>query len=129
MKAFHLNREAEHELGFSQAVAAGSLLYISGTVSIDDQFQILEADNVEGQYHVIYRQLKATLEAHGLGFANVVKETIFTEDLDSFFATGNAVRKKYYEGLSYYPATTAVEVRKIGFPGHLVEIEMIAQLA
>ena len=123
---FHLNRDIEHSIGFSQAVRAGNLLFVSGTVSVNETFEPIETGNIAGQYRVIYDKLKKTLEAYGLAFGDVVKENIFTEDLPAFFDSGNAIRMEYYDGLDYYPAATAVESPRIAFEGNLVEIELIA---
>ena len=125
-KVFHLNKEIEHSIGFSQAVRAGNLLFVSGTVSSNDAFEAIETDNIAGQYRVIYDKFKRTLEAYGLGFKDVVKESIFTEDLPAFFDSGNAVRMEYYKGFDYFPSATAVESSRIAFEGNLVEIELIA---
>ncbi|MDC0052847.1 Rid family hydrolase [Gammaproteobacteria bacterium] len=125
-KVFNINKELESSLGFAQAVQAGDFLFVSGTVSSNDELQPLEMDNIEGQYRVIYEKLKRTLDAYDLNFNDVVKENIYTEDLEAFFETGNAVRMEYYQGLDQYPAATAVECTKIAFDGNLVEIELVA---
>lgn len=125
-KVFNINKELESSLGFAQAVQAGDFLFVSGTVSSNDELQPLEMDNIEGQYRVIYEKLKRTLDAYDLNFNDVVKENIYTEDLEAFFETGNAVRMEYYQGLDQYPAATAVECTNIAFDGNLVEIELVA---
>ena len=125
-QTFHINKEAEKSIGFSQAVRANGVLYVSGTVSSNDALEALEVDNIAGQYKVIYAKLKRTLEAYGLGFGDVVKENIYTEDLEAFFETGNAIRMESYAGLDYYPSATAVEASRIAFEGNLVEIDLIA---
>ena len=125
-KVFNINKELESSLGFAQAVQAGDFLFVSGTVSSNDELQPLEMYNIEGQYRVIYEKLKRTLDAYDLNFNDVVKENIYTEDLEAFFETGNAVRMEYYQGLDQYPAATAVECTKIAFDGNLVEIELVA---
>lgn len=128
-KVFHINKDLESSFGFAQAVQAGEFLFVSGTVSSDDELQPLEQGNIEGQYRVIYEKLKRTLNEYDLTFNDVVKENIYTEDLEAFFGPGNAIRMEYYQGLDYYPTATAVECSKIAFEGNLVEIELVAHIS
>ncbi len=126
-EVFHLNETIETSLGFSQAVRAGNLLFVAGTVSVNDDFEVVEADDIAGQYRTIYDKLQRTLAAFGLGFDAVVKETIYTENLEAFFGEGNEVRKQYYRNLGYFPTATAVGVTRTAFDGNVVEIEIIAE--
>ena len=125
---YHANLELESELGFSQAVRVDDLLFISGTVAMSADRAVSEVDGAVDQYRTIYQTLGRVLEAHGLDFGDVVKETIFVQDLADFFARGNIVRMSFYPGDSF-PAATAVEVSRIGFEGHRVEIELVASFA
>lgn len=111
---FHLNEQMEKEVGYSQAIRAGDTLYISGAVGRGEMnVAITQA----------YDALAKTLAAHGLGFADVVKETVFATNLDSFIANKD-VRKRYY-GMQY-PAATWVQVERLYVPEFVVEVELIA---
>jgi 2-iminobutanoate/2-iminopropanoate deaminase len=124
-QAYHFNEAMERQFGYAQAVRAGNFLFVSGTAALDETFTPAETDNEEGQYRMIYEQLKETLRAHGLSFSNVVKETVFARDLDSFIEVGNAVRKQYYADC-YFPALTAVELARVALAGNVVEVDLIA---
>ena len=124
-RTFHFRREGEQAFGYAQAVQSGQTLYVSGTLAVNDAFQTVGADT-RAQLIVVYDALRQTLEAFGASFANVVKENIFVTDMDAFI-DANDLRLAIYAGLDL-PAVTAVEVRRLAFPGNLVEIELVAAL-
>ncbi|KUG06109.1 RidA family protein [Solirubrum puertoriconensis] len=114
-QTFNLHAAGENQYGYAQAVLVGNTLYISGTVHPGKTM----AEQVAG----IYRTLEKTLAHHGLGFQHVVKENVYTVDLNAF-PQENELRKKYYNGV--YPTATWVEVKRLLMPSALVEIELIA---
>ena len=113
-KTFHLNEKVETEIGYAQAVRIGDTLYVSGSVG---------AGEMAGAIHQAYDELKKTLAAHGLDFRNVVKENVFSTDLDAFIKNKD-IRKEYYG--SDYPAATWVQVQRLYLPTFVVEIEITA---
>src|SRR5438552_18238131 len=100
-KPFYANEKVEREIVYSQAIRSGDTLYISGSVGKGD---------MPGAIHQAYDKLKATLVADGLDFGNVVKENVFTTDLDGFIKNKD-VRKAYYG--SDYAAATWVQVQRL----------------
>jgi 2-iminobutanoate/2-iminopropanoate deaminase len=113
---FHLNAAVETEIGYCQAIRAGNLLHISGSVGKGEMPSAMRG---------AYDELKKTLEANGLNFGNVVKETVFATDLDAFIRN-KAIRKEYYG--SDFPAGTWVQVQRLYSPAFVVEVEITAQL-
>lgn len=111
---FHLNEQTEKEVGYSQALRVGDTLYISGSVGRGEMSAAIRQ---------AYDILRKTLRAHGLGFDDVVKETVFATNLDAFIANKD-VRKEYY-GVTY-PAATWVQVERLYVPEFVVEVELIA---
>lgn len=108
---------------YSQAVQAGSFLFISGQVAINPATGNVEATDVIGEAHQVMHNLKAILSEAGYDFSNVVKTTIFLSDM-SLFTTVNEVYGKYFNG-DDFPARETVAVR--GLPKNVnVEISMIA---
>jgi len=105
----------ENKVGYAQAVLVGNTLHISGTVS---QGQTM-AEQVEG----IYQTLEKTLAQHGLTFQHVVRENVYTTNIEAFTQQIER-RKKYYNGV--YPAATWMEIKRLLMPNALVEIEMTA---
>ncbi len=107
---------------YSQAVQAGSLLFISGQVAINPSTGNVEATDTIGETHQVMHNLKAILSEAGLDFSHVLKTTIFLSDM-SLFVTVNEVYGKYFNGS--FPARETVAVK--GLPKNVnVEISMIA---
>ncbi len=125
-RTFHFRREGEQAFGYAQAVRSGQTLYVSGTLAVTEVFQTIGAGDMRAQLIAVYDALRQTLEAFDANFTNVVKETIFATDMDAFIEA-NDIRLAIYAGLDL-PAVTAVEVRRLAFPGNLVEIEVVAIL-
>lgn len=106
---------------YTQAVQMGDFLYTSGQLGIDVTVGKL-ADGVENQAHCAMKNLGAILAEAGYGYENIVKTTIFLQDLGDF-AKVNAIYESYFSGV--YPARSCVQVAKLPLGG-LVEIEAVA---
>jgi 2-iminobutanoate/2-iminopropanoate deaminase len=107
---------------YSQAVVAGDLVFISGQVPIDPQTQQMVQGDIRAQTERVMDNLAALLSAAGVGFANVVKASIFLADLNDF-ATVNEIYGRRFPAAP--PARSTVQVA--GLPkGARVEIDLIA---
>lgn len=124
-QVFHL-RELEQSFGYSQAVKVGGTLYISGSVSWDQDGKVLAAGDMAAQMRNAFDDIRQTLEAHGATFENVVKETIFTTDMDAA-VEASSIRSEFY-GDYGPPAATWVEVSRLVYAELLIEVEIIAEL-
>jgi 2-iminobutanoate/2-iminopropanoate deaminase len=124
-QVFHLNGY-EKDFGYSQAVLIDKTLYISGTVSVDANGRLVSPGDMAGQMRAVYANIRRTLEAHGSDFAEVVKETIYTTDMDALLKASD-VRFEYYDK-ERLPTVSWVQVQRLVDPGFLVEIEAIAEL-
>ena len=102
--------------GYAQAVKVDNIIYISGTVARDV--------NPEGIKRV-YDALEKTLKSYGATFQNVVKENLFTTDIEAMKKYNDA-RKTYYKG--DFPAATWVQVPRLFMSDARLEIELIAHL-
>jgi enamine deaminase RidA (YjgF/YER057c/UK114 family) len=114
-ECFHANAAVETDIGYCQAVRAGDTLYISGSVG--------QGDMPAAVQHA-YATLRKTLEARGLSFQNVVKETVYTTDLDAFIQQKEIRKQLYGKNL---PAATWVQVSRLFQPSFVVEIELTAR--
>lgn len=111
----HYQNEAiERSIGFCQAVRVGDVLYVSGVTG---------AAPMETAVPRVYEQLRRILEANGLTFADVMKETVYATDLEAFIRASGA-RKSFYE--TWLPAATWVQVQRLYLPSFVVEVELIA---
>lgn len=122
MKEIIFTETAPKAIGpYSQATATETLVYTSGQLGIDVATGKL-AEGVENQAHCAMKNLGELLKAKGLGYASIVKTTIFLKDLADF-ATVNAVYASYFIG--EYPSRSTIQVAALPLGG-LVEIECVA---
>jgi 2-iminobutanoate/2-iminopropanoate deaminase len=108
---------------YSQAIAAGGFLFVSGQLGLKPGDAAVGGD-VGEQTEQIFANLRAIFEEAGSGLDRVVKTTVFLQHLDDFQAM-NAVYAQHVGGQP--PARATVEVAKLP-SGALVEIEAIALL-
>jgi 2-iminobutanoate/2-iminopropanoate deaminase len=101
-------------------------LYISGSVSADQSGRLVAPGDMAGQMRAAYSNIQRTLAAHGADFDEVVKETIFTTDMEALLKASD-LRFEYY-AKERLPTTSWVQVQRLVDPGFLVEIEVIAEL-
>lgn len=106
---------------YSQAIQAGDLLLLSGTMPIDPATGALAEPKIEAQAEQVMKNIGAVLEAAGYTFADAVKTTCFLTDMGDF-AAFNEIYARYFTGK---PARSCVAVKALP-KGALVEVEVIA---
>jgi 2-iminobutanoate/2-iminopropanoate deaminase len=110
---------------YSQAIAAGSLLFISGQLGVDPSTRALVPGDIRQQTRQVMNNLGAVLKAAGCSFDQVVKTTIYLTNLADFAA----VNEVYAEAFSAAPPARAT-VQVVALPlGAKVEIDAIAERA
>ena len=109
---------------YSQAVRAGSLLFVSGQIPLDPASGQLVENTIQAQAARSLENLKAILTQAGGTLDNVVKTTVFLKDMEDFVEM-NRVYKTYFP--ENCPARSAVQVAHLP-KDVLVEIEAIAVL-
>jgi reactive intermediate/imine deaminase len=92
---------------YSQAIRAGSTVYLSGQIPLDPATGELVAGDMEAQVRRVFDNLQAVAEAAGSDLAHVVKLTVYLTDL-AHFALVNRVMAEYFS--PPYPARAAVGV-------------------
>ena len=102
-------------------VKVNNTLYLSGITSDKNTF--------DAQMDDIYRSIKAILADYHVGMDVIVKEVIFTTNIEKL-KRAIPRRKAYFSNLGHdaYPAATWVEVHQLWGPSHLLEVEVIAVL-
>ncbi|MBA3404424.1 MAG: RidA family protein [Gemmatimonadaceae bacterium] len=115
--------EAPRAIGpYSQAIRAGSLLFLSGQVPIDPATgEIVEGD-IAAQTHRVFQNLGEVLKAGGATFDQVVRATVYLKDMNDF-AVVNEVYGTYFA--SPAPARATVQVSRLPKDAR-VEIDLIA---
>ena len=107
---------------YSQAVAVGDLLFISGQIPFDNQTDKLVLDSIESQTKVVMQNIQYILEAHNLGFEHVVKTSIFLTNMGDFSKV-NEVYASFFK--SDFPARETVQVSRLPKDVN-IEISVIA---
>lgn len=102
--------------GYVQVVKVDNILYISGAVARDV--------SPEGITRV-YKALENSLKSFGATFQNVVKENLYTTDMEAM-KKYNEARKVFYKG--DFPAATWVQVARLYMHDARLEVELIAHL-
>ena len=102
--------------GYVQVVKIENVLYISGAVARDV--------TLEGITRV-YQSLDRSLKSFGATFQNVVKENLYTTDMEAMKKYNDA-RKVFYNG--DFPAATWMGVSRLFMAEAKLEVELIAHL-
>jgi 2-iminobutanoate/2-iminopropanoate deaminase len=107
---------------YSQAVVAGNFLFTAGQIAIDPASgQIVQGD-VTAQTERVMRNLAAVLENAGASWADVVKTTVYLQDMADFPRVNEVYGRVMGDAR---PARSTVQVA--GLPrGVLVEIDAVA---
>lgn len=101
--------------GYTQVVEANGTVYLSGVACSGESYAKAIPD--------CYQQLKVQLDKLKLTPANIVKETIFTKDMEGLKDQIPA-RKAFYG--KDYPAATWIQIDRLFMPELLVEVDVIA---
>lgn len=107
---------------YSQAIQAGDTLYVSGQLPIDAATGQFPEGGVKEQLHQMFKNLGHVLSEAGYSFDNVVKTTVYLQNM-SDFGTLNEVYSQYFK--EPYPARVAFQVAALP-KGALAEAEVIA---
>ena len=109
---------------YSQAIAAGGLVFVSGQLALKPGDKEISAGTIEEQTEQVFANLRAILEAAGSGLDRLVKTTVYLQNLGDFQAM-NAVYAKHVG--EQPPARATIEVSALP-SGALVEIEAVGHL-
>lgn len=107
---------------YSQAVQAGSLVFVSGQLPIDPATGAFAGEDIAAQTKQSLTNIRNILEAAGYSLKDVVKTTVLLADIADFAAM-NAVYAEFF--CDNKPARAAFAVKDLP-RGALVEIEAVA---
>lgn len=107
---------------YSQAIQISPLVYTAGQLGMDPETKTLVEGGIQAQTRQALKNLKAVLEAAGSSLEQVVKTTVFLQDIHDFQAM-NEVYAEFFK--TDPPARSAVEVAALPLGG-MVEIEAVA---
>jgi 2-iminobutanoate/2-iminopropanoate deaminase len=106
---------------YSQAVRYDKLLFVSGQLGLTLQGN-LAGEDIVAQTRQSLENIRAILAESEMGFADVLKTTIFLTDLNDFSLV-NGIYQEYFT--APYPARACVQVARLPKDGK-VEIEVVA---
>ena len=109
---------------YSQAIRAGSLLFLSGQIPIDPATGQMVDGDIAQQTHRVFKNLAAILQEAGASFDHVVRTTVYLADMNDFAAM-NEVYGTYFS--SPAPARATVQAARLPRDAR-VEIDLIASL-
>jgi 2-iminobutanoate/2-iminopropanoate deaminase len=112
-------------LGYSQAVRAGNLLFVSGQVAVDERGQTIGIGDARAQARQVLANLRNALEAGGSDLRSVARLTTYATSLGMLTAL-REVRHEVFGPLGHFPASTFVAITSLAKPEYLVEIEAVA---
>jgi len=108
---------------YNQAVKTGNTLYISGQIPLKATSMELLNGTIKEETQLVMENLQSILEAAGMTFENVVKSSIFIDDMKNFGEV-NQVYGAYFDN-DTAPARETVAVKTL--PKSVrIEISMIA---
>lgn len=119
------SRSAPAAIGpYSQAIRAGSLLFVSGQLPIDPATGSLVDGDIAAQTHRVFKNLAAILEAADASLDHVVRATVYLADMNDF-AVVNEVYGSYFSAPA--PARATVQAARLPKDAR-IEIDVIASL-
>jgi 2-iminobutanoate/2-iminopropanoate deaminase len=109
---------------YSQAVEAGGFLFSAGQIGLIPETGEFAGSDVETQARQVLANLGAILEEAGVSFSDVVKTTVYLENMAEFPLV-NAIYAEHFT--EPYPARSTLAV--VGLPkGARVEIDIVARV-
>ena len=106
---------------YSQAVAAGGAVYLSGQVGLDPATGELVKGGIDAEARRVFTNLAAVAEAAGSSLAAAVRVTVYLADFGTF-ATVNAIMQEFFA--EPYPARVTIGAASLP-RGAAIEVDCI----
>ena len=110
-RCWHADAPLERAIGYCQVVRQGRTLRVSA------------GGDMPSAVRQVYAQLRSILQAQGVGAAQVLRENVYTTDIEAFKAATAGRRAFYGDTL---PAASWVQVSRLYLPEFVVEVELEA---
>jgi 2-iminobutanoate/2-iminopropanoate deaminase len=118
-----IKAEGLQEMFSADAIRYGDLLFVSGCVPLDSAGNLVGRGDLEAQTRKTLENLELVLRSAGTGFEHVLKTTVFMTNIEQRGVT-HAIRAEIFGKRP--PASTMVEVSRLGGEGIEIEIDAIA---
>ena len=112
---------------FSMAViqGAGQIVHLKGQVALDQQGQVVGAQDMRAQVRKVLENIKSVLASMGGEMGDVISLVHYATDIERFMGTGD-IRKDFFA--APYPVTTTIQVARLYHPDLLIEITAMAEI-
>lgn len=120
-------RPSSFSRGLRVELLGASMLFLSGTASVDDKGLTVHPGDFKAQCLRTYRNVTRLLASEGASWHDVVRTTCYLRDIERDYDTFNDMRTMFLTsiGLDPLPASTGVQAR-LCRSDLLVEIDAIA---
>lgn len=109
---------------YNQAIIVGDSVFLSGTIAMDLKSKQLIKTNIKEETKIVMDYIEAILKEAGCTFDNVVKTTIFLNDINNFVHV-NEVYSSYFK--KDYPARATIQAGRLPKDAN-VEISLEAKI-
>ena len=113
----------DDRLPLAQAQQMGNTIYVSGQVAYSSEGKLVGEGDIKAQTRQVYQNIKDILAAASADIKDIIKINTYITD-QSKFMDMLEVRKEIFGDNP--PASTAVVVAGLAFPGLLIEVEAVA---
>ena len=108
---------------YNQSIKINNTLYISGQIPLVPKTMELVSGKIEEETHQVMKNLESIIKKAKMTFKNVVKSTIYLDNMKNFSKVNNVYGSYFEKGDE--PARETLAVRSLP-KGVRIEISMIA---
>lgn len=119
----HSGAPWEQRVGYCRALRTGQLVYVTGTVALDEHGQTHGVGDGYAQAKRCFEIIEAALAELGAELRHVTRTRMFVTDIERWEEFGRAHAERF---AAHPPVTTMVEVSRLIGPDMLIEIEVDA---
>lgn len=113
----------EDIVGYSRAVKVGNIIEVTGTVSVDENNNLVGENDAYEQTRFIIQKIEKVLQNAGASLSDVVRTRMFVTDISRWEEYGKA-HGDFFKDIK--PCTSMIEVKGLIAPEYLIEIEATA---
>jgi enamine deaminase RidA (YjgF/YER057c/UK114 family) len=116
----------EDIVGYSRMVKVGNVIEVTGTVSVNDNGEVVGKNDAFEQTKFIIQKIEANLARAGASLKDIVRTRMFVTDISRWEEYGKAHGEAFN---MIKPCTSMIGVAALIEPGYLIEIEATAILS